>query len=72
MTIRVLRPDDLAERLGVSRTTLWRWERAGILPRRRAIGPNTNGWPADEIATWLDNRPVVGGGARAQARPRGD
>lgn len=58
--MRILRPDDLADRLGVSRTTLWRWEQAGHLPRRRAIGPNVAGWPEGEIAKWIEDRPTRG------------
>ena len=60
MSLRVLRPADLARRLGVSRTTLWRWERSGHLPRRREIGPNTAGWPEAEIREWLEARPAAG------------
>ena len=32
---RVVRPGELAERLGVSRVTLWRWQREGRLPQKR-------------------------------------
>ncbi len=50
---RILRTNELAERLGVCRVTLWRWERQGLIPRRRRIGPNTVGWLASEIETWF-------------------
>jgi prophage regulatory protein len=49
---RILRSHELAERLGVSRVTLWRWERKGLLPRRIQIGPNTAGWLESEIDAW--------------------
>jgi predicted DNA-binding transcriptional regulator AlpA len=52
-TSRVVRPDELAERLGVSRVTLWRWERAGQLPAKRRIGPNVVGWLESEIDEWF-------------------
>ncbi|MGH2688174.1 MAG: helix-turn-helix transcriptional regulator [Actinomycetota bacterium] len=54
-TIRLVRPGELAERLSVSRTTLWRWERSGRLPKRRRLGENVNvtGWSAQELEEWF-------------------
>ena len=49
---RVVRTTELAERLGISRITLWRWEREGRIPRKRKIGPNVVGWLASEIDAW--------------------
>ena len=37
-----------------SRSTIWRWERAGIFPRSRKIGPNSVGWVASEIQNWIE------------------
>lgn len=50
---RVVRPGELAGRLGVSRVTLWRWEREGRLPAKRRIGPNVVGWLECEIDDWF-------------------
>lgn len=50
---RVLRPGELAERLGISRVTLWRWERKGLLPPKRQVGPNVVGWLESEIDEWF-------------------
>ncbi len=47
---RYLRDLDLAARYGVSRTTIWRWARSGLLPAPHAIGPSTTRWDAAEIA----------------------
>jgi len=47
------RPGELAERLGLSRVTLWRWERAGQLPAKRQVGPNVVGWLQSEIDEWF-------------------
>ena len=53
---RILRPNELAEKLGVSRTTLWRWERQGLLPPRVSVGPNTRGWLAETIDRFWSQR----------------
>ena len=39
-----------------SRTTLWRWSRAGIFPKPRRIGPNSVGYVASEVDSWLEAR----------------
>ena len=41
--LKFVRPNDLAEKLGVSRVTLWRWEKDGILPPKTVLGSNTKG-----------------------------
>lgn len=53
---RIVRTNELAERLGISRITLWRWEREGLIPRKRQIGPNVVGWLASEIDAWWASR----------------
>lgn len=34
---------------GVSRTTWWRWEKAGLVPKRFELGPNTKGCLVEEL-----------------------
>lgn len=41
---------DLASRYSVSRITIWRWARAGTIPKPHKIAPGTTRWAADEIA----------------------
>lgn len=70
---QILRINDLVELLGVSRVTLWRWERDGLLPPKRVLGPNTVGWLESEILEWLESRPTgspgsFGSGEGAAAR----
>ena len=36
-------------RYGVSAPTIWRWEKAGIFPKRKRLGPNTVAWDNDEL-----------------------
>lgn len=59
MTTFLLRPEVLAL-ARVSRATIDRWERDGLFPRRRQLGPRRVGWPADEVAAWAASRPAVG------------
>ncbi len=53
---RVVRCRELEALLGISRTTLWRWERKGLLPPRRHYGPNVVGWPASVIEEWKESK----------------
>lgn len=59
--MRMLRTREMQDRLGgVGRTTLWRWERDGLIPPRRRIGPGVAGWLEREVDEWLRERPIVG------------
>jgi prophage regulatory protein len=49
---RIMRANEVMRRLGASRTTIWRWEREGKMPRKRRVGPNIVGWREDEIEEW--------------------
>ena len=55
---RILRYDEITEITGLSRTTIWRYVRAGLFPPPRCLGPNSVGWLASEIASWMASRPV--------------
>ena len=55
--MKVLRVRAVCELLGVSRTTLWRWERAGQFVGRRQLGPGVVGYIDDDVTTWLSGRP---------------
>lgn len=63
--LRYLRQPEVEELVGVSGTTLWRWEKAGKFPRRRRLGGNVVAWRSDEIAEWCEARPVAELGAAA-------
>lgn len=58
---RVLRTNEVADRVGVSRTTLWRWERKGLLPPKRQVGPNVVGWLEEDIEAFIRTRPTTDG-----------
>ena len=51
-TSRIMRANELAKLLGVSRVTVWRWEREGRIPKKRQLGPNVVGWLESEIDEW--------------------
>ena len=67
MTGPILRAHQLAELIGVHRTTLWRWEQAGAFPRRRSFGPNTVGWLESEITEWIEGRSPVDASAQEES-----
>jgi len=39
----------LAERYGVSRSTIWRWVGKGLLPKPQQLSPGCTRWKLDEI-----------------------
>jgi predicted DNA-binding transcriptional regulator AlpA len=51
----LIRSNELAKSLGVSKTTLWRWRRAGFFPEPIQIGPRLIAWKSSEIQFWLEN-----------------
>jgi prophage regulatory protein len=56
---RLLRAAEVCERLGISRATLWRWERAGHLPARRRVGPNSVAWLEVEVEEFIASLPAL-------------
>ena len=54
--MKILRPAQLASLLGVSKTTLWRMEKAGELPKRYSISERIVGWKESDIEKWLESR----------------
>ncbi len=43
----------VAEKLGVSESTVWRWAREGIMPKPVKLGKNTSRWKESSIQTFL-------------------
>jgi prophage regulatory protein len=54
---KVIRQRETIQLTGLSRTTIWRLERAGLFPQRRRIGRQAVGWLASDIDEWLATRP---------------
>jgi prophage regulatory protein len=53
---RVLRLHAVLDRVPVSRTTLWRMERAGLFPRRIQVSTNRVGWIEADVNAWVEGR----------------
>jgi len=57
---------DVCESAGVTRQTIARWVRRGIMPSPVRLGPRCVRWPRDVIEQWLRN-----GAVRVHASPIG-
>lgn len=53
---RLIRPNAVAERLGISKTTLYRMVNTGKLPAPVRISSQCTGWPEDVIDTFIAER----------------
>lgn len=53
---RFLRQPEVLERIGVSWVTILRWEKQGLFPRRRKIGPRLVAWLESEVDQWIADR----------------
>jgi predicted DNA-binding transcriptional regulator AlpA len=56
---RQYRCDRLAEILGVSVSTIWRWNRLGTIPKGRPLSKGTTVWDSEEIDAWLNAKTVA-------------
>ena len=53
---RVVSTSEVVELLGVGRSTLARWRRAGDFPEPVQLGPHRVGWRISTIEGWLTAR----------------
>ena len=53
---RFLRQPEVLKRIGVSWVTILRWEKQGLFPRRRKIGPRLVAWLGSEVDQWIADR----------------
>ena len=54
--MRFIRPRQVLEMIGVSRTTLWRMVRAGAFPRPVRITERNCGFVLDNVEAWMKAR----------------
>ena len=52
--MRILRKHEVIHRVGLSRMSIWRREKAGRFPQRVKLGPNSVGWVEAEIDAYLE------------------
>ena len=57
--MNILRIDEVKERVGLSRASIWRREQSGDFPSRRDLGGSAVGWIEEEIDEWIQNRDKV-------------
>lgn len=50
-----IRQNELAQLLGVSNTTIWRWRKADHLPKPIALSHRIIGWRSVDIDIWLES-----------------
>ena len=62
MDSKLITQKQVVDLVGVSRTTIWRLERAGKFPRRRQVSTKSVRWNQAEIEDWIESRPLAGGG----------
>jgi predicted DNA-binding transcriptional regulator AlpA len=60
MDRRLLRPAAAAAYIGLSRASIYRLERAGLLPPRVLLGSNASGWLIEDLDEFLASRPRAG------------
>lgn len=59
-SLRVLRPREVYERIGLSASRVRQLEAAGLFPRRFNLGAHATAWLATDIAAWLAERIEAG------------
>ncbi len=57
----IARPKAAARHIGVSISTLYRWERERPdFPRRIKLGPRASGWRLADLESWLERQARCG------------
>jgi prophage regulatory protein len=56
--LRLLRVDDVADRLGLSRSQIWRMVSEGRFPKPRRLSVRAVAWLEPEVARWIVERPL--------------
>jgi prophage regulatory protein len=54
--VKIIRVKHLAAKIGLSVSTIWRMEKAGLFPKRRRISAGAVGWLESEVDEWLKTR----------------
>ena len=54
--MKVLRLPDVLERVGLSKSTLWRLINDEEFPEPIKLGPRASGWIEEEVDAWISSR----------------
>jgi len=57
MGTKIIRIKDLCKKLGISRTSIYRYMKLNKFPRPIVLSTNTIGWKECEIDEWVESRP---------------
>lgn len=52
MSIRYISANELASRFGVSKATIWRWKRVGLIPSPIYLGARCTRWREEDIQAY--------------------
>lgn len=55
---KFVRPQELAEMIGVCRHTIYQWVRTGKFPEPVKLGPRASAWRVEDIERWIAERPT--------------
>jgi prophage regulatory protein len=70
--MQILRYAEVAAKVGLNVTSIYRLEKAGQFPARIRLGSNSVGWVEEEVEAWLKLRRVQPVASSPPApRPRG-
>ena len=64
---RLLRREEVEQKSGLARTTIYRLMRAGAFPEPLKVGPRAVRWPESEIEKWVSERPRASGDSGSHA-----
>ena len=63
--MKFLTAKQVMDMTGLSRTSIWRLEKAGKFPHRRQLGTRRIGWLESEVLDWMESRMRVDSEAAA-------
>jgi prophage regulatory protein len=67
--MKLLRIKEVIAMTGLSRMSIYRYERNGDFPKRRRLGRNSVAWLDEDITAWVTARPLAAPYARSLETP---
>lgn len=53
---QVIRVEEVATMCSVAKSTVWKWNKLGLIPKPFKLTPSTTVWRLSEIMDWLDEK----------------